>query len=119
MSFFHFRHFSIRQEKSAMKIGTDSILLGCFCEAGNANHVLDIGTGTGLLALMMAQKSSANIDAVEIDDDAFEEARFNFEASVWKERIKVYHQPVQDLKLMNTMQTKIEVQLQFVYMNLK
>lgn len=93
---FRFKQFQIRQEKSAMKVGTDSVLLGCFCELESAGSVLDIGCGTGLLALMAAQKSEATIDAVEIDDAAAEEARQNINSSIWAERISVYHQRIQD-----------------------
>lgn len=96
MSEFVFRHFSVKQEKSAMKIGTDSVLLGCFCEVDHARHVLDIGTGTGLLALMLAQKSNAVIDAVEADGPAATEAAGNFEASPWSQRLFLHHQSIQD-----------------------
>lgn len=98
---FSFKQFDITQNKSAMKIGTDSVLLGCLCDATNAKRILDIGTGTGLLALMMAQKSEANIDAVEIDDAAFEEASVNCSKSVWSNRITVYHQRIQDFVTSN------------------
>lgn len=96
MSVFQFKHFSIKQAASAMKIGTDSVLLGCFSEPSDARRILDIGAGTGLLALMMAQRSDAVIDAVEIDDAAYEEALFNFENSAWKNRLQLYHSPVQE-----------------------
>jgi tRNA1Val (adenine37-N6)-methyltransferase len=99
MSEFVFRHFTVRQEKSAMKIGTDSVLLGCCCEAANAQQVLDIGTGTGLLALMLAQKSHALIDAVEADEPAALEASDNFKASRWHERLFLHHQTIQQYTL--------------------
>jgi len=88
---FQFKSFGVKQEKSAMKIGTDSVLLGCLCDIGNAQSILDIGTGTGLLALMMAQKSTANIDAIELDEVAFVEAKENFETSSWFDRINIKH----------------------------
>lgn len=95
MSVFHFKQFSITQEKSAMKIGTDSVLLGCFCDVQQATRILDIGTGTGLLALMLAQKSTAQIDAVELDNEAAAEASLNFASSIWNNRIRLHHMPVQ------------------------
>jgi len=95
MSVFHFKQFCITQEKSAMKIGTDSVLLGCFCDVQQATRILDIGTGTGLLALMLAQKSTAQIDAVELDNEAAAEASLNFASSIWNNRIRLHHMPVQ------------------------
>ncbi|MFI5221674.1 MAG: tRNA1(Val) (adenine(37)-N6)-methyltransferase [Bacteroidia bacterium] len=95
MKKFRFKQFNVIQQNSAMKVGTDSVLLGCFAETGNAKSILDIGTGTGLLALMMAQKSEAEIDAVEMDEAAFEEAKENFLNSKWKERINIFHSPIQ------------------------
>jgi tRNA1Val (adenine37-N6)-methyltransferase len=77
-----------------MKLGTDSVMLGVFARAQNASKVLDIGTGTGVLALMMAQKCNAQIDAVEIDEQAYLQAAENVEASVWRERIRVYHSDI-------------------------
>jgi tRNA1Val (adenine37-N6)-methyltransferase len=90
MSIFQFKQFSVKQVDSAMKIGTDSVLLGCFCQAGNAHQILDIGTGTGLLALMLAQKCDAKIDAVELDNAAAREAEYNFNQSPWGDRIRLF-----------------------------
>ena len=78
-----------------MKVGTDSLLLGCFAESDDAQNILDIGTGTGLLALMMAQKSTTTIDAVEIDEAAFTEANENFRLSKWAGRLNIFHTPIQ------------------------
>ena len=78
-----------------MKVGTDSLLLGCFAEPEHAQHILDIGTGTGLLALMMAQKSNATIDALEIDEAAYEEAKENFGQSKWEGRLNIFHTSLQ------------------------
>lgn len=94
MSNFKFKQFELKQERSAMKIGTDSVLLGCLCEADHAKHVLDIGSGTGILALMMAQRSAALIDAVEIDEAAATEATENIALSPWAERITLHHQSI-------------------------
>jgi len=91
MSVFHFKQFSIKQDKTAMKVGTDSILLGAWTDVEpKYQNILDVGTGTGLLALMMAQKTPhANVKALEIDANAYEEAKMNVEASKWVKQIKV------------------------------
>lgn len=93
MNGFKFKQFTIHQEKTAMKIGTDSILFGSWLKT-NSSHksILDIGTGTGLLSLMMAQKNSkALITALEIDEDAFNEAQGNIAISKWANRIELIH----------------------------
>ena len=81
-----------------MKVGTDGVLLGAWTSLDNApNTILDIGAGTGLLALMLAQRSSAEqIDAVEMEDDAFEQCVANFEASPWSDRLFCYHSSFQE-----------------------
>ncbi len=95
-SYFQFKQFTIHQDRCAMKVTTDGCLFGSFSptlskEEGVLN-VLDIGTGTGLLALMFAQKKqNAFIHAVEIDKNAFEQASENIIASPWADRIKVFH----------------------------
>jgi tRNA1Val (adenine37-N6)-methyltransferase len=93
MSKFQFKQFSLEQDKCAMKIGTDGVLLGSWTPIeNNPNSVLDIGTGTGIIALMLAQRSSANqIDALEIDDKAYEQATDNFENSPWNDRLFCFH----------------------------
>jgi tRNA1Val (adenine37-N6)-methyltransferase len=97
MSLFRFKQFTVKQADSAMKVGTDSVLLGCLLEASVPGFILDIGTGTGLLALMMAQRfSEAKVDAVEIDPIAFEEAQYNVNESKWKKQINLYNQSFQD-----------------------
>ena len=91
---FEFREFTIRQDKCAMKIGTDGVLLGAWCrEAGPAScdRILDIGTGTGVIALMCAQQwETALIDAVEIDEEAAAQARENFGLSLWADRLYIH-----------------------------
>jgi tRNA1Val (adenine37-N6)-methyltransferase len=88
MSVFRFKQFSVSQADAAMKVGTDSVLLGALVQQPGAISVLDIGTGTGLLALMMAQRfPGADIDAVEIDIPAYEEAELNIKKSRWSHRI--------------------------------
>ena len=86
-NWFEFKQFRVEQQVSAMKVGTDGVLLGAWAPVKDALRILDIGTGTGLIALMLAQRSEARIDAVEIDQPASGEAKFNFEQSVWKERL--------------------------------
>lgn len=93
MSVFQFKKFSVNQDKCAMKIGTDSVLLGAWCPIeNNPFSVLDIGAGTGILSLMLAQRSNAEqIDALEIDDDAYEQCVENFENSPWSDRLFCFH----------------------------
>ena len=90
---FSFKQFSVQQDKCAMKIGTDSVLLGAWCPINNNPFsVLDIGAGTGVLSLMLAQRSHAEqIDALEIDEDAYEQCVENFEASPWSDRLFCFH----------------------------
>ena len=78
-----------------MKVGTDGVLLGAWCPKGT--HVLDIGTGSGLIALMAAQRfPEASVDAIDIDEAAVEQARENFAASPWTERLHAYQSSLQD-----------------------
>lgn len=96
-SYFQFKQFRIVQERSAMKVGMDGVLLGAWVKASEAKRILDIGSGTGLIALMLAQKNAlAEIDAIEIDYEACEEAAFNVQQSDWRSRIKLYCQSFQE-----------------------
>ncbi len=90
---FSFKQFTIQQDKCAMKVGTDGVLLGAWAPVGhNPYSILDIGAGTGVIALMLAQRSHAEqIDALEIDDDAYEQCVDNFENSPWSDRLFCYH----------------------------
>lgn len=101
--FFQFRQFTIDQRHAAMKVGTDSDLLGALAgvplaeEGAEALRLLDIGTGTGVLSLMMAQRCpSARITAIEIDDNAVLDAQTNFSSSAFGERITLHHVSFQD-----------------------
>lgn len=90
---FTFKQFSVNQDRCAMKIGTDGVLLGAWTSIRhNPFNVLDIGSGTGILSLMIAQRSKAEqIEAIEIDDDAYEQCSENFENSPWNDRLFCYH----------------------------
>lgn len=90
---FKFKQFTVHQDRAAMKIGTDGVLLGAWVSLEHEpQSILDIGTGTGVIALMMAQRSDAELlDALEIDDAAYEQAVDNFEASDWSDRLFCYH----------------------------
>jgi tRNA1Val (adenine37-N6)-methyltransferase len=82
-----------------MKVGTDGVLLGAWVNPGDAKTILDIGTGTGLIALMLAQKSNALIDAVEIDADACQQSTENVNLCPWKERINIIHSALQNFNM--------------------
>lgn len=98
MSPFKFKQFTINQDRCAMKIGTDAVLLGAWASIEkNPFSILDIGAGTGVLALILAQKSEAElIDALEIDADAYEQCVSNFENSSWGDRLFCYHASLEE-----------------------
>jgi tRNA1Val (adenine37-N6)-methyltransferase len=95
-NYFIFKQFTVSQEHSAMKVGVDSVLLGAWTNPRKEDPVLDVGTGTGLLALMMAQKTNAMITAVEIDEMAAAEAIRNVRNSPWPDRINIVHSSFQE-----------------------
>lgn len=87
---FQFKQFLVHQDQCAMKIGTDGVLLGAWADTVSAKTILDIGTGTGVIALMQAQRNAdANVQAIEIDAAASNQAKQNFELSRWSERLAV------------------------------
>ena len=95
---FTFKQFTVNQDRCAMKIGTDGVLLGAWTPLiNNPFNALDIGAGTGILSLMLAQRSNAApnnvgiIDAIEIDEDAYEQCVENFEASPWGDKLFCFH----------------------------
>ncbi|MDR6966598.1 tRNA1Val (adenine37-N6)-methyltransferase [Flavobacterium arsenatis] len=90
---FNFKQFSVEQDRCAMKVGTDGVLLGAWTPIPEKTFsVLDIGAGTGIIALMIAQRSYAEqIDALEIDEEAYEQAVDNFENSPWSDRLFCFH----------------------------
>ncbi len=103
MSTFQFKQFNVNQDRCAMKVGTDGVLLGAWCPINNYPFsILDIGAGTGILSLILAQRSNAEhpslqgelaqqIDAIEIDEDAYEQCVENFESSPWGDRLFCFH----------------------------
>ncbi|HCC71280.1 MAG TPA: tRNA (adenine-N(6)-)-methyltransferase [Bacteroidales bacterium] len=96
MKYFDFKQFRINQERSAFKVGTDGVLLGAWADASSAGNILDIGTGTGLLALMLGQRTECDIVAVEADKTSYEEALLNVNNSPWHKRIRLVNTSIQD-----------------------
>jgi tRNA1Val (adenine37-N6)-methyltransferase len=100
---FTFKQFKIEQAHTAMKVCTDSCLFGAIIKADNHKNALDIGTGTGLLALMLAQKNKElKIDAIEIDAQACIDTKRNFENSSFKNQISLFNLPIQDFENVKT-----------------
>lgn len=97
--YFNFKQFTIWQNACAMKVTTDACLFGAWVahkiQDKQVASILDIGTGTGLLSLMLAQNTTATIDAVEIEAAAAEQAKLNFDASLWSKRLHLFEQPIQ------------------------
>lgn len=101
-TYFQFKQFRIEQEKCAMKVCTDSCLFGAWIPVDDhVKTILDIGCGTGLLSLMLAQKSDAKTDAVEIDEDAFQQAKLNIENSIFAHKISVFNQDILNFNTKN------------------
>lgn len=102
-TFFQFRQFKIEQQKSSMKVCTDSCLFGAWVaekivtDNFHPKNILDIGSGTGLLSLMLAQKISANIDAIEIDQNSSEQTSENFLNSPWNQRLRSFHHDIKEM----------------------
>lgn len=86
---FHFKQFSLHHHKSSMKVGTDAILLGVWANLESSKTVLDIGSGCGIISLLIACRSNAIVDAVEIDFASFEESKENFNNSDFSDRLSV------------------------------
>lgn len=96
--FFRFKQFTVHQADCAMKVGTDGVLLGAWhAIGGQPAHILDVGTGTGLIALMLAQRfGSATVTAIEIDSDAARQAQRNIAESPFAEKISIVNTAFQD-----------------------
>lgn len=98
MSGFAFKQFKVEHEQCAMKVSTDGILLGAWADLNGAKTLLDIGTGTGLLALMCKQRAPhLKVSAVEVDEAAYQQAVQNCQQSPWPD-ISIYHQPIQQFE---------------------
>lgn len=109
---FTFKQFVVKHDMCAMKVGTDGVLLGSWADGGD--RILDIGTGTGLIALMMAQRfDGAHIDCIDIDPKACQQARGNVADSRFASRINVYHSDVSSLNHHNNMTASCATLLSF------
>lgn len=96
-SAFRFKQFTVKHDRCAMKVGTDGVLLGAWASVKGCDNLLDVGTGSGLVAMMLAQRnSSAAITAIDIDEDAFIQAGENFALSPFSNRLNVVHAPFQE-----------------------
>ena len=93
---FKFKQFTINQDNTAMKVGTDGVLLGAWADLQNAEKILDIGSGTGLLSLMAAQRSNANITTIEIEKNAYRQTVENFKNSSWNDRLNAVNTSFQN-----------------------
>jgi tRNA1Val (adenine37-N6)-methyltransferase len=96
---FRFKQFIVEDDRSAMRIGTDAILLGSYAEPGQAKSILEIGTGCGVISLMLAQRSDARIDAIDIDEASLMQAGSNFRQSPWNDQLRPVCISLQDLLL--------------------
>ncbi|MCX6327264.1 MAG: methyltransferase [Bacteroidia bacterium] len=94
--YFSFKQFTIHQDKSAFKVGTDGVLLGASADVSGVKKILDIGSGTGLIAIMLAQRSDAKIVAIEPDNESFIQICDNVSLCKWSSRIKVEHTDLQN-----------------------
>ena len=93
--YFAFKQFTVRHDRCAMKVGTDGVLLGAWTDLSHSRRILDIGTGSGLIALMLAQRCmDARITAIDLDSAAVEQAQENIQASPWKDRIEALQQDI-------------------------
>lgn len=87
--FFEFKQFCVRHDRCAMKVGTDGVLLGAWADVSDCRSVLDVGTGSGLIALMVAQRSTAQVVGIELDKEAASQAAENVASSPWSQRISI------------------------------
>lgn len=94
--YFRFKEFLIQQDRCAFKVGTDGVMLGAYATVTGSKNILDIGTGTGLISLMLAQRSIAEITAIEPDINSFCQAKENFQKSKWSNRIRIENTSLQE-----------------------
>lgn len=94
--YFSFKHFTVLHDKCAMKVGIDGVLLGVWTPVENAKSILDVGTGTGLIGLMLAQRSTAKITGIDIDQNAVLQATENVQQSLWPDRITILEKSFQE-----------------------
>lgn len=94
---FAFKQFTIHQDRCAMKVGTDGVLLGAWTRVTHCHNVLDVGTGTGLIALMVAQRSLADVVGIDLDADAVAQAMENVAASPWSHRVRIIEMDVRNV----------------------
>lgn len=102
MTRFHFKHFSLYHDRSTMKVGTDAVLLGAWVAVTTLDWVLDIGTGCGILPLMLAQKGVAKVHAVDLDAPSAREAAENFDASQWRDNLFSFHADIRKFTMQCT-----------------
>ena len=99
-SLFHFKKFSCHHGLGSIKIGVDAVLIGAWADVNDVGHALDVGTGCGVIALMLAQRNdTALIEAIDIDADAIRQAEQNFAASPWSERLKASLERYNDITI--------------------
>ena len=91
---FFFKKFGMFHHRSTMRIGTDAVLFAQWVDVSSSYSVLDIGTGSGIIPMILSQKGVGTVDAVELDSDSYEEAKLNFEISAWNERLNVFNRDV-------------------------
>lgn len=96
--FFQFKRFTVFHDRCAMKVGTDGVLLGAWADCRNSGTILDVGTGSGLIALMLAQRCKATVYGIDIDKGAFLQAVHNVKNSPFSGQIKIIHSSLQDFK---------------------
>jgi len=97
---FQFKKFSIHHERCSMKVGTDAVLLGSWVDVSNAKTILDVGTGSGVIALMLAQRTDDNvcIDAIEIEENDVSQAKENVSHSFWPKKVSVFEESIQEFE---------------------
>ena len=105
---FQFKKFGLNDSKCAMKIGTDGVLLGAWASVEGNQNILDIGSGSGLISLMMAQRSNANICGIEIDEDAAKQSIENIKCSPWSNRITIINSDFIDWAITNNVVPKYD-----------